>query len=156
LERSLGLPYVYAGQIFREQAARQGYSLQEFNELAQQDPSVDLALDDRQLELLRGGGVILEGRMAGWLAHHHAIPAFKVWVVCDEDERARRLSARDGGDPTDQRRMTRVRVAREQDRYRRYYGADLSDTSIYDLVLDSTHAAPEQLVERVLEALPAR
>jgi predicted cytidylate kinase len=151
LERELGLPYVYAGQIFRQEAASRGMSLAELNELAQHDDSVDHALDDRQLELLRRGGVILEGRMSGWLAEHNGIPAFKVWLVCDEDERIRRLVDRDGGDPDEQRRATRERVAQEADRYRRYYGADPSDPALYDLVLDSDGVEPPELVRRVLE-----
>jgi cytidylate kinase len=128
-------------------------TLAEFNTLAQADPAVDRALDSRQLELLRGGGVILEGRLSGWLAHHHGIPAFKVWVVCAEEERARRLVERDGGDLPSQLRAIRDRAGRETERYRRYYGADLEDLSIYDLVLDSTRTPPEELRDRVLGAL---
>jgi CMP/dCMP kinase len=153
LEPELGLPYVYAGQIFRQEAAARGMSLAELNELARHDDSVDHALDERQLELLRRGGLILEGRMSGWLAANNEIPAFKVWLTCDEDERIRRLTDRDGGDPAEQRRMTRERVAQEADRYRRYYGADPGDPSIYDLVLDSTQSSPPELAARVLEVL---
>lgn len=153
LERDLGLPYIYTGQIFRLEAAERGLSLAELNELAARDESVDRALDDRQLELLEKGNVILEGRLSGWLAHHHGIEAFKVWVTCDEDECIRRLVARDGGDPETQARLTRERVEQEADRYRRYYGADLSELSIYDLVLDSTAVQPPALEERVLAAV---
>lgn len=153
LERRLGISYVYAGQIFRQQAAARGMSLEEYNELSQRDPSIDRALDDHQLALLRQGNVILEGRLSGWLAHRNGIPAFTVWVVCDDDERTRRLVARDGGDPETQAAAAADRIAREADRYRRYYAADLDDLSIYDLVLDSTAATPQQLVERVLEGV---
>jgi cytidylate kinase len=153
LERSLELPYIYAGQLFREQAARQGMTLAEFNALAQRDPEVDRALDERQLELLRGGGVILEGRLSGWLAHRYGVPAFKTWLVCTEDERIRRLVERDGEDPQTQGQLMRDRVSRERDRYVRYYGADLEDLAIYDLVLDSTSTPPDELRERVLVAL---
>lgn len=153
LERELGLPYVYAGQIFRQEAAGRGMSLAELNELAQRDPSVDRHLDERQLELLRKGNVILEGRMSGWLAHTNGIEALKVWITCDPDERIRRLVDRDGGDPAEQRKATEARVVQEQDRYRRYYGADLGKAEIYNLVLDSTSTPPQELVRRVLEAL---
>jgi CMP/dCMP kinase len=155
LERSLQLPYIYAGQLFREEAARRGMTLAEFNALAGEDPAVDLALDEQQLEFLRRGGVILEGRLAGWLAHRHEIPAFKVWIVCDEDERIRRLVQRDGGDAQSQAASMADRETRERDRYLRYYGADLSDLSLYDLVCDSTSVAPDELRDRVLEALSA-
>jgi cytidylate kinase len=155
LERELGLPYVYAGQIFRQEAAARGLSLAEMNELAGRDDRVDRGLDDRQVELLRTGNVILEGRMSGWLAAHAGIPAFKLWLVCEEDERIRRLVERDGGDFEAQREATRRRVAQEDDRYRRYYGADPNDPSLYDLVLDSNGAAPAELLGAVLEALGA-
>lgn len=153
LERALELPYIYAGQLFREEAARRGMTLAEFNALAQSDRDVDQALDDRQLELLRGGGVILEGRLSGWLAHRYGIPAFKIWLVADRDERIRRLVERDGDDRETQATLMEDRVTREQDRYGRYYGADLSDLSIYDVVLDSTSTPPDELRERVLAAL---
>lgn len=153
LERALELPYIYAGQLFREQAARRGVTLAEFNALAQADPDVDRSLDDRQLELLRGGGVILEGRLSGWLAHRHEITALKVWLVCETDERIRRLVQRDGDDTQTQAQLMDDRVSRERDRYRRYYGADLDDLSIYDLVLDSTSTPPDELRDRVLDVL---
>lgn len=155
LERALDLPFVYTGQIFRQQAVEHGMTLEEFNELAQHDENVDRSLDDRQLDYLRKGGLILEGRLSGWLAHNERIPAFKVWVVCDDGERIRRLVARDGGDARTRARADAERVEREADRYRRYYGADLEDLSIYDLVVDSTDRTPEQLAERVLEELRA-
>lgn len=155
LERALELPYIYAGQLFREQAVARGMTLADFNALAQNDPEVDRALDDRQLELLRGGGVILEGRLSGWLAHTNRIPAFKIWIVCDEAERIRRLVERDGEDAATQTRLMQDRVERERDRYARYYGADLTDVSIYDLVLDSTATGPDELRDRVVALVRA-
>jgi CMP/dCMP kinase len=153
LERALQLPYIYAGQLFREEAVRRGMTLAEYNALAQTDENVDRELDVRQVELLRGGGVILEGRMSGWLAHRYEIPAFKTWVVCEEGERIRRLVERDGDDAATQAASMADRVAREADRYGRYYGADLSDLSIYDLVLDSTSTPPDALRDQVLQAM---
>lgn len=153
LERELQLPYIYAGQLFREEAARRGMTLAEFNALAQREPEVDRELDERQLDYLKRGGVILEGRLSGWLAHNNGIEACKVWLVAAEEERIRRLVDRDGGDLQTQSEHTADRVAREHDRYLRYYGADLSDLSIYDIVLDSTATPPDALRDRVLEAL---
>lgn len=155
LEIELRLPHIYAGQIFREEAVERGLSLAEFNALSQHDPEIDRALDDRQLEYLRSGGLILEGRLSGWLAHRYGIPAFKTWVECSVEERVRRLVERDGGDAETQKRLMEDREARERDRYRRYYGVDLDDTSIYDLVVDSTSKAPEDLLQEVRGGLEA-
>ncbi len=153
LEARTGLQYTYAGQLFRAAAKERGLSLAEFGALCQQDDAVDKALDAKQVELLRGAPVLLEGRLAGWLAHQNNVPAWKVWVTCDDDERARRLAERDGGDVATQFEAARVREASEADRYKRYYGIDLGDLSPYDQVLDSTHMLPEALAEAVLTRL---
>ena len=157
LAAHLDLPYTYAGSLFRQEAARRGMSLAEFGALCQEDPAIDRSLDDRQLELLRDGGVLLEGRMAGWLAEHDGdeVDAYTVWVVCDEDERMRRIAERDGGDLEEQRTATLAREASEQARFLDYHGADLSDVSIYDLVLDSTDATPTELAQTVLAEMRA-
>src|SRR3546814_13325087 len=73
------------------EAARRGLSLAQLNELSQTDESVDRKLDELQLELLRRGGVILERRMARWLARHHRIDAFTVRVECEIGRAARRV-----------------------------------------------------------------
>ena len=156
LEKRLGLPYQYAGHMFREEAKRRGLSLAEFGALCQKDPSIDEALDDRQIYLLRRGGLILEGRLSGWLANRHRIPALKVWVTCDEKVRVTRIVARDGGTVEQQADLTAAREQSEADRYRRYYAADLADTSFYDVVLDSTHQSPEALAAQVEAAALAR
>lgn len=155
LAAHLDLPYTYAGALFRQEAARRDMSLAEFGELCQRDPSVDRSLDERQLALLREGGVLLEGRMAGWLAEHHGVEAFTVWVVCEEEVRMQRIAQRDGGDPDEQRARTREREASEHRRFLEYHGADLRELSIYDLVLDSTELAPTALAEAVLAAMRA-
>lgn len=149
----LGLPYVYTGGLFRDEATRRGLTLGQLSDLTRQDETIDRALDDRQVELLAGGGLILEGRMAGWLARRHGLHALTVWVVCDEDERLRRITERDGGDIETQRARTRAREASERDRYRRYHGAEIDDVDVYDLVLDSTDASPDELADAVVAAL---
>lgn len=154
LQERLGAPYTYAGQIFRDEAARRGLDLAAFGALCQEDSSVDQALDDQQVALLRESeDLILEGRLSGWLAHRNDVDALKVWVTCEPAERMRRITERDGGDVAAQEAKTLAREASEADRYQRYYGIDLADTSVYDAVLDSTRASPEELADAVVAAL---
>lgn len=150
LEERTGLRYVYGGRIFREAAAARGMSLADFGRLCEEDPTVDRELDDRQVELLREGDLILESRLSGWLAYRNDVDAYRVWVVCDEDERIRRITARDGGDAASQTEATATREASERMRYQRYYQVDLDDLTPYDLVLDSTTRTPEDLADEVL------
>lgn len=148
----LGIAHVDGGTIFRALAAERGVSLAEFAELAEGDRRIDEALDARLTEHALGGDVLLESRLAGWLAHRAGATGLKVWVACDELERARRVGARDGHDADAALRANRAREASERARYLEYYGIDLTDRSVYDLVLDSSDRAPEDLVGEVLVA----
>lgn len=156
LQERLDLPYTYAGRIFREQAEARGLSLSEFGALCQADPRVDQELDAQQTRLLEeaadGGSLLLEGRLAGWLAHRNEIPALKVWVDCDATERIHRVQDRDGGDLSTQIQNTREREQSEMDRYQRYYGIDLADMTPYDLVVDSKAHSAEELADQVEKA----
>lgn len=155
LNEQLGIPYTYAGALFREEAKARGLTLAEFGQLSQKDPSIDERLDDRQLHMLRKGGLILEGRLSGWLANRHKLPAIKVWLHCEESVRMRRLVDRDGGTLKEQADLTWAREQSEADRYRRYYGVDLKDTAFYDVILDSTHQTPQQLADEVKRVIAA-
>lgn len=152
LERLTGLPYVYAGEIFRKMAAERGMTLEQFGAYAERDPKIDRDLDDRQAKLLAEGPVLLEGRLSGFLAHRDRVPAFKVWFTCDPYERARRVVEREGGDVETRMEEMRRREASERKRYLQYYGFDVSDLSTYDLVLDTSKLSKEAVQQRVLHA----
>ena len=127
-----------------------------FGRHAASHPEVDVELDARMAARGRRGGVVLEGRLAGWVATREGLPAVRVWVTCRDEVRAARVAAREGTDVDAARSANTAREAIERDRYLRTYAIDLADTSIYDLVLDSTEAGPPTLVATVLSALGSR
>ena len=158
LAAELGLPHLDGGTVFRGLAAERGYSLAAFVQVAEGDESIDRALDDRLTERAREGDVLLESRLAGWLATRAGLPALRIWIACDDIERARRVGGRDGHDLDEAVTANRAREASERTRYQGFYGIDLDDLSIYDLVLDSEHTSPEALVDEIVaaaRALPA-
>jgi CMP/dCMP kinase len=149
------LEHVDAGTLFRALAAEQGMDVAAFGRHAAAHPDVDVQLDARMAARGRRGGVVLEGRLAGWVATREGLPALRVWVACDDATRAARVAQREGTDPATALAANATREASERDRYKRTYGIDLADTSIYDLVLDSTATDPPALVAAVLSALRA-
>lgn len=149
----LDLEHLNGGMIFRSLAREAGLSLAEFAVRAESDDSIDRALDARLTERARAGGVVLESRLAGWLAHRAQLDGLLVWVHCDEGERAVRVAARDGGDPDEIVEVNRIREASEAQRYRSFYDIDIDDRSIYGLIVDSTRRSPEQIVDDILTAV---
>lgn len=152
----LGVEHLDGGTVFRTVAAEQGMSLAAYAALAEHDENIDRALDDRLTERAHRGDVLLESRLSGWLATRAGLPALRVWIACDEVERARRVGGRDGHDADEALAHNQQRERSERARYLGYYDIDLTDLSIYDLVLDSTDVGPEELVAAVVTAARAR
>lgn len=148
----LGLDHLDGGTVFRALAAEQGLTLAAFAELAEGDDEIDRRLDDRLTERARAGDVLLESRLAGWLVTRASLDALRVWIECDEHRRAERVGARDGHAAADALAHNRVREASERARYRSYYGIDLTDLGVYDLVLDSAERTPAALATEIAEA----
>ena len=118
LAAALGLQYLSAGEVFREEARRRGVSLDELGRLAEADPAIDRALDAMQVERARAGNLLAEGRLSGWLvdggpAHLAARAARGPRRPRGVARRhgsgarpARRVGARDGGAPAVSARRT--------------------------------------------------
>ena len=153
LEQKLGIKYVYSGMIFRELAKKYNMTLEEFGKFCEENREIDKELDDRQLEILKEGNVILEGRLAGWLAHSYNISAYKVAIVADLDIRAGRIVNREKGDVETRKAEILERERSENTRYKKYYNFDLKDTSIYDIVIDSGDKSAEEIVDIILQNL---
>lgn len=151
----LGLDHLDGGTVFRSLAAERGLSLAEFALVAEGDDSIDRALDDRLVDRARGGDVLVESRLAGWLATRAELAALRIWIHCDEVERARRVGGRDGHEADEALATNQAREASERTRYLTFYGIDLTDLSIYDLVVDSTRTPPDAIIEQIVSAVTA-
>jgi predicted cytidylate kinase len=153
LEKQLGIRYVYSGMIFRDLAEKHKMTLEEFGKYCEENEEVDKELDDYQLEILRKGDVILEGRLSGWLAFRNNIPALKVALVADLNTRAERIVNREEGNVEKRKQEILKREKSESTRYQMYYKIDVRDVSIYDMVIDTGDKTPEEIVYLILEKL---
>jgi len=153
LEKRLGVRYVYSGEIFREMAKKYKMSLEEFGEYCETHQEIDEELDRYQLGILRKGNVIVEGRISGWLAYQNHIPAVKVLLDADVNVRTGRIVKREQGDVVKRKKEILKREKSEATRYKKYYGIDVRDTSIYDVIIDASEKTPEEIMEIIVEHL---
>ncbi len=149
----LGIKYIYSGMIFREEAKKYNMTLEEFGIYCEENSEVDKELDNRQLEILKKGDIILEGRLAGWIAYRNKIPAFKVALNTDLEIRAKRIVNREQGNIEKRKKEILERERSEATRYKKHYNIDLNDASIYDVVIDSGDKTPEEIVEIIVKKL---
>ncbi len=136
LAAEFGIEHVSGGDIFRSLAEERGYTLAEFNELAEEDDEIDRDLDRRLQQIARErDDVLLESRLSGWLAADEA--DVRIWLDAPLSVRAARIADREGK-PVEQAEIeTEEREASEQERYLDYYNIDISDLSIYDLSINT-------------------
>lgn len=147
---AVGVERVDGGTVFRLMAAEQGLGVGDFSTVAEGNPEIDLELDQRLADRVKAGDVVLESRLAGWIVTIEELEATRVWIDADERERARRVAGREHADEATALDANRSREASERRRYQTYYGIDLDDRSIYDLVIDSTTMAPAAIAESIV------
>ncbi|MFC7046524.1 (d)CMP kinase [Halobacteriaceae archaeon GCM10025711] len=152
LADQLGYEHVSGGDIFRELAAERDLSLAEFNELAERDDQIDRDLDRRLRETAKTrDDVVLESRLAGWLAGDHA--DIRIWLGAPLDARAERIADREDVSPEAAREQTGTRERSEKRRYREYYDIPFDDLSIYDLSLNTARWDADAVLAIVTEAV---
>jgi cytidylate kinase len=147
----LGYDHVSGGDIFRDIAAERDLSPLELNKLAEKDDQIDRDLDRRLRSTARDNDdLVLESRLAGWMAGDYA--DLRLWLDAPLDVRAARIADREDKDVETAREETVARADSEQLRYEEYYGIDIEDLTIYDLVVNTARWGPEGVLGLVADA----
>lgn len=158
LADAYGLDHLDGGDIFRTMADERGMTEAEFGKHVNENPHLDREIDRRLSETVDRyvdgdaadeSGLVLESRLAGWLAGEDA--DFRLWCTAPVDVRAARLSDRDGRSET--RDQLLERQADEAMRYEDTYGIDITDLSIYDLVVNTARWDERMVCEVVQTAV---
>ncbi|MFC7325513.1 (d)CMP kinase [Halorubrum rutilum] len=150
----LGVEHVSGGDIFREMAAERDMTPVEFNEFAEEDPRFDRKLDRRLRETAETGDeLVLESRLAGWLAAEHA--DFRFWFDAPLSVRAERIAEREEKPVDRARAETERREASERKRYRELYGIDVDDLSIYDAAYNTARWPPDRFLDVLVATVEA-
>jgi cytidylate kinase len=154
LASKLGYEYMSSGNIFRSYADELGLSLNEFEELSKTYDKYDKKLDDTVSEYGRThDNFIFESRLA-W----HFIPdSFKISLVCDFEERIKRVANRENKSIDQVRDETIHREDLIRKRYSDYYGINNFDDNLnFDFVVDTVPNNAEMVVELILNELKNR
>jgi len=149
LAKKFNLRYVSAGEMFREIAREKGISIEELSKLSEIDKSIDLAIDERTKKEAEDGNVILEGQLTPWIVKNNAL---KIYIAAPKKDRITRISKRDGVALEEAEKETLSREVSERKRYKEYYGIDVDDLSIYDLIIDTSLFSKEETI-KILEEI---
>ena len=150
----LGWAYVNAGRIFRELAEESGLSLAEFGERAEVDGRIDRQLDERILVQAKNQApIVVEGRLTGWMAYRSGLAALKVWLAATPEVRAERVAQRESKSAAQALEELRAREGSEARRYEEFHQIDISDLSIYDVLIETEKTDPNAVVALIISRL---
>lgn len=149
LAESLGLRYLSSGMIFRKRAEELGVSLEEMNQIASDDPDFDNWLDEQTKIESRNRGLVIDANLSAWMAED---PDIKLFVTCPYEDRVKRIASREERKYDEVDYETKAREALERDRYMEYYGVDIDDLTIYDVILN-TNLFSIEASSRILKAI---
>ena len=152
VSQRLGLAHVDGGTVFRAMATERGLDLRTFSSLVEATPAIDVKLDARLSDIARAGNVVLESRLAAWIAANEDLASTRVWIDSEEQVRAQRVALREQIEPAQALEANRAREASERLRYLSLYGIDLDDRSVYDLVIDATNESVGAVAESIVAA----
>lgn len=156
LKEQYGFEVYSTGVINREFARRLGISTLELNKRLNDDPSLDHEIDGTVTKLSeerKDDKLIFDSRMA-W---HFAKDTFKIFLTIDPMEAARRVMLNQRGDEEHydtveeacEKLIERSRV--ERDRFVDIYGVDYYDYNNFNIVVDTTSRAPDEIVSIIME-----
>ncbi len=148
----LGLKHFSASDVFYQVAEERGLSDYELSEKAEKE--VDLAIDRKTLERGLNQSCVIESRISSWVLGSYS--DFRIRLDAEIDERARRLAEREELGVDSAREIVVKRDKEDAKRYKEYYGIDLDDYSIYDLIIDNTEIGVKEQKKLVEKALKQR
>ncbi|HAP57195.1 MAG: (d)CMP kinase [Sphaerochaeta sp.] len=148
----LGYPMI--NFTFRTLSEEKGIEFWTFCKMAEESDEFDLEVDRRQVEMaLSQPDCVLGSRLAIWMLKQADL---KVYLSASSLERARRIMQREGGTLEERLEQTRRRDANDSARYKRLYNIDNSDTSVADLVIDTSELGPEDVARIIIKEAKAR
>ena len=154
LKEWLNYDYIYTGKIQRELANRYQMTTLELNQYAETHPEIDAEIDATFKSLSDSTDLIIDSRLAWFFVPN----SFKVYLQTDVEVAARRIS-------NDKQRKSEKKyasieeaiqeiIARKTSENRRYmelYGANCSDLSNFNLIVEASLHTPEQSAKEVID-----
>lgn len=122
-------------------------ALDEFSRYVERHPEIDRQIDQMTIDAAKEGNVLIDARLAGWMAKNADV---KILLTAPLEVRARRIALRENRKYEEVLAETIKRERSEAKRFKRFYGIDVNDYSVFDLVLDTDRWSAREMV-RILE-----
>lgn len=150
LANKFELKYISGGEVFREMADEKDMNLTEFSEYVEDNPEIDRRIDRRTAEESRKDGILIDARLAGWMAEKADV---KILLTAPLEVRVRRIAEREDRSFEEVRKETISRESSERERYKDLYNINVSDHSTFDVVLNTEKFNQKEMIKILSEAI---
>ncbi|HDR53782.1 MAG TPA: cytidylate kinase [archaeon] len=144
LATTLKMEYFSVGTWFRKKATDAGMNIADFMKVAPKE--LHNEVDDYVKQIAREKNVVIDARLAGWMAPD---ADFKIFLTAPVEERARRASEREDTPLEEETQNVIRRDDQDIKNYLEIYGINLKDMGIYDLVLNTARLDADEVAEIV-------
>lgn len=140
----LNLRYESVGEKFKKLAEERNMTVTEILNYLEKNPEEEKKIDEEQHKT--EDNCVLDSR----LGFHFVNADLKIYLTASLDERARRISERDGTSVEKTREMIKEREKTETARYKRIYNVEIRNMNNYDLVIDTGKFETDKILNAIL------
>jgi CMP/dCMP kinase len=152
ISQEIGYRSVSTGTVQRQIAEEMGLTTLELNKLSETTPEIDARIDAAMIALKSETGILCDSRIAWHFLPHSlkicltvALDVAAARVMADQQRKGEKYHSL-----TEARAALQARRQSELARFLNLYNIDCNDWANYDLVIDTTDAAPEHVAEFIV------
>jgi len=144
------IPYISAGDIFRQMAAEKKMDILEFSKFAEENEDIDIQIDKRQAEIAKEkDDLIVEGRLSA----HFVDADLKLWFIAPLEVRTKRIIQRESKPYDKVKNEIITRSKSEAKRYKEIHNIDIENLEIYDMIINTGSFNPESIADILLRVI---
>jgi CMP/dCMP kinase len=149
LSEKMEIPYISAGDIFRQMAEEHDMDILKFSKYAEDNIEIDKEIDQRQVKIARESeALIVEGRLSAYFIDAD----LKICFIAPLNVRAERISQREGKPLKIVKEEIIQRGESEAKRYQEIHQIDINNLDIYDLIINTHSFTPQSIASIILKA----
>ena len=159
--KEFNIKYYSGGDMLKEIAKEKGFEISgldwwdnengmKFLSNRMQDSSFDKLVDQRLLNLLNQGNVVITSYTLPWLTSN----GISVWLEASKENRSLRLGSRDSVSLEESIQVVNERDIKNQQIYEKLYSMKLgTDLSVFDIIIDTNDMNISQVCKSVINSI---
>ena len=159
--KEFNIKYYSGGDMLKEIAQEKGFAISgldwwdnedgmKFLSNRMQDSSFDKLVDQRLIDLLNKGDVVITSYTLPWLTSN----GISIWLEASKANRSLRLGSRDTVSIEESTKVVNERDTKNQQIYEKLYSMKLgNDLSVFDIIIDTNDMDINQVCKSVIDSI---